>query len=67
KNLRTNLAPSDPKVPILFLLLKGIKPVKSCKIDEKCISRIICEILPLVGVRIYQKFKNPLMSIDNFF
>jgi len=67
KNLRNDLKSSDPKVPILFLLLKGIKPAKSCKIDEKKLSKTICETLPLVGIRIYQKFKNPLITIDTFF
>ncbi len=67
KNLRTDLEPSDPKVPILFLSLKGIKPAKSIKIDEKYLSKILSETLPLVEVRIYQKFKNPLKTIDKFF
>ena len=67
KNLRDDLEPSDPKVPILFLLLKGIKPAKPCKIDEKHLNKILTETLPLVGVKIYQKFKNPLKTIDTFF
>ncbi len=67
KNLRDDLEPSDPKVPLLFLLLKGIEPAKSCKIDEKYLSKILTETLPLIGVRIYQKFKNPLKTIDKFF
>jgi len=67
KNLRNDLEPSDPKKPILFLSLTGKKPAKSCKIDEKHLNNILSETLPIVGVRIYQKFKNPLKTIDKFF
>ena len=67
KNLRNDLKPSNPNMPLLFLSLKGKKPEKSCKIDEKELSKIISETIPIVGVKIYKKFENSLKTIDKFF
>jgi len=64
KNL--NLAPNDPQTPVLFLVLKGKKPFYRCKIDLKELTQKICENLPVVDVRIYQKFSDFLTKIDTF-
>ncbi len=64
KNL--NLAPSNIHIPVLFLVLKGKKPFYRCKIDPKELTQVICENLPVVDVRIYQKFSNDLTTIDTF-
>ncbi len=64
KNLDFN--PSNIQTPVLFLLLKGKKPFYRCKIDRKELTQLICEKLPVVDVRIYQKFSDFLKTLDTF-
>jgi len=66
KHLNSNLHPSNPQMPILYLILKGTEPVKSCKINEKDLRIKICNILPVIDVRIYQKFVRSLKTLDNY-
>ena len=54
------------QTPVLFLVLKGIKPFNRSKINIKELTQIICENLPVVDVRIYQKFSNFLKTLDTF-
>jgi len=54
------------QTPVLFLLLKGIKPFYRCKINLKDLTKLICENLPVVDVRIYQKFSDFLKTLDTF-
>ena len=65
KNL--NKKSSNIQTPVLFLVLKGKKPFYRCKIDKKELTQIICENLPVVDVRIYQKFSDFLKTLDTFF
>jgi len=64
KNLNKNS--SNIQTPVLFLVLKGKKPFYRCKIDKKELTQIICENLPVVDVRIYQKFSDFLKTLDTF-
>lgn len=64
--LNFNIKPSNPKMPILYLILKGKKPSKFCKIYEKELREIICKNLPVVDVKIYMKFDNPIKTLDGF-
>ncbi|MFW9873733.1 MAG: exonuclease SbcCD subunit D [Candidatus Thorarchaeota archaeon] len=64
RHLDSNIHPANPCVPILYLLLKGIKPI--CKINEKELRKKICDIFPVIDVRIYQKFRNSLKTLDNY-
>jgi len=64
KNLNKN--PSNIQTPVLFLVLKGKKPFYRCKIDKKEITQLVCENLPVVDVRIYQKFSDFLKTLDTF-
>jgi len=57
---------SNIQIPVVFLVLKGKKPFYRCIIDKKEITQKICENLPVVDVRIYQKFSNFLKTIDTF-
>ncbi len=66
KYLNNNFLPSNLQMPLLYLILKGIQPSKTCKINKKDLRTKICEILPIVDVRIYQKFVKSLKTIDNF-
>ncbi|MFX0106139.1 MAG: hypothetical protein ACFE75_11695, partial [Candidatus Hodarchaeota archaeon] len=66
KYLNYEIHPSNPQMPILYLTLKGIKPSKSCKINEKDLKRKICHLLPLVDVKIYQKFGKSLKTLDSY-
>jgi len=66
KYLNYDLHPSIPKVPILYLILKGIEPDNSYKINEKDLKIKICDIFPIVDVRIYQKFVQSLKTLDNY-
>ena len=66
KYLNYDFHPSAPQMPILYLILKGIEPLKSCRINEKDLRIKICEMLPIVDVRIYQKFVTSLKTLDNY-
>jgi len=65
-NHNLNINPSDIQTPVLFLVLKGIKPFNRCKINVKELTQLICENLPVVDVRIYQKFSNIVKTLDIF-
>jgi len=62
--LDNNIHPTNPQMPILYLLLKGKKP--SCKINEKDLRKKLCEIFPIIDVRVYQKFRKSLKTLDNY-
>ncbi len=64
QNLNQNR--SNIQTPVLFLVLKGKKPFYRCKIGKKELSQLICENLPVVDVRIYQKFSDFLKTLDTF-
>ncbi|MFX0005913.1 MAG: exonuclease SbcCD subunit D [Promethearchaeota archaeon] len=66
QDLNYKYHPSTPKMPILYLILKGIKPLKSCKIKEKELRTKICNTFPVVDVKIYQKYVKSLKTIDNY-
>ena len=66
KYLNCNINPSNPQMPVLLLLLKGKQPSKLCKINEKELRRKICNIFPVVDVRIYNKFEIILRTLDNY-
>jgi hypothetical protein len=52
-------------MPILYLILKGSKP-HSYKINEKELSKLIIENIPVVDVNIYQKLKNTSNLLDQY-
>jgi DNA repair exonuclease SbcCD nuclease subunit len=52
--------------PVLFLILKGLKPQQKCKINVKEFTSFLIENLPIVDARIYQKYSNFLQTIDTF-
>ena len=54
------------QIPVLFLVLKGMKPHHKCKINTKELTDLLIENLPVVDARIYQKFSNFLKTIDIF-
>ncbi|UCD01423.1 MAG: DNA repair exonuclease [Promethearchaeota archaeon] len=66
KYLNFDIHPSNPQMPILYLILKGKEPSRSCRINEKDLKRKICYNLPLVDVKIYQKFRKPLKTLDSY-
>ncbi len=66
KDLNYKYHPSTPQMPVLYLILKGSKPSKSCKIKEKELRLKICDTFPVVDVRIYQKYVTSLKTIDNY-
>ncbi|NVM16345.1 MAG: metallophosphoesterase [Candidatus Lokiarchaeota archaeon] len=61
-----DLGTENVQNPVLFLLLKGKKPFHRCKLDKKELTQRICENLPVVDVRIYQKFSDFLTKLDTF-
>jgi len=64
KNLNKNLC--NIQTPVLFLLLKGKKPFFKFKLNKKELTELICENLPVVDVRLYQKFSDFLKTLDTF-
>lgn len=63
-NLDGTIHPTNPRMPILYLLLKGIKP--SCKINEKDLRKNICDTFPIIDVKVYQKFRKSLKTLDKY-
>lgn len=66
KYTKATLKPSDAKMSVLNLVLKGKKPLKSKKINVREISEMICNKYPVVDVKIYQKFNNSLTTLDRY-
>ena len=74
KKLKSRFKPIDNSesdtrcvlTPVLFLVLKGMKPHRRCKMNTKELTNLLIENLPVVDVRIYQKFSNFLQTIDTF-
>ncbi|MFX1302666.1 MAG: exonuclease SbcCD subunit D [Promethearchaeota archaeon] len=64
--LNYDLHPSNPQMPVLYLILKGKKPSKSCKINEKDLRRKLCNTFPIIDIKIYQKFESSLTTLDNY-
>jgi DNA repair exonuclease SbcCD nuclease subunit len=65
ENNTNNLELDSSKMPILYLILKGLKP-NSYKINEKELSKLIIENFPVVDVNIYQKLKNASNLLDQY-
>lgn len=63
-NSYRKLSDSDPAKPILYLTLEGMNPLGRGKIDQKPLIAAIKENLPLVDVKIYQKFSSATKTID---
>lgn len=61
---KENLA--DPKIPMLHLILKGRSPLQNRKLDAKKLKAKIMESLNIVDVNIYQRFSNPVKSLNEF-
>jgi DNA repair exonuclease SbcCD nuclease subunit len=66
KYLNCDIHPTDPQMPLLYLILRGREPSKSCKINEKDLRRKICGIYPILDAIIYQKFEKSLNTLDNY-
>jgi len=66
KHLNFNIHPSNPQMPELYLILKGLKPSKPNRINQKELRKKICNALPVVDVRIYQKYEISLKTLDNY-
>ena len=54
------------QIPVLFLVLKGKKPSTRYKINIKELTQLLCENLPIVDARIYQKYTNFLKTLTPF-
>ena len=58
--------PLNIQTPVLFLVLKGNKPSTRYKINMKELTQLLCENLPIVDARIYQKYSNFLKTLDTY-
>ncbi len=66
KYLKLNVKSSNMRIPVLYLVLRGKKPVNSFKINEKELRNRICDNFPVVDVKIYQKFTNSVVKLDKY-
>lgn len=66
KYIDSNLKHSDVSMPVLNLVLKGKKPPKSCKVNEKKLRKMIYNKFPVVDVKIYLKFFANLTTLDKY-
>ena len=56
----------DLKKPLLYLYLRGVQPQKSCRINNLELRKLLRDALPILDVKIYQKFEEQLSKIDKF-
>ncbi|MFX1365347.1 MAG: exonuclease SbcCD subunit D [Promethearchaeota archaeon] len=66
KSLSNEVLSSIPQKPLLYLILRGKEPIKSCVIKEKDLRIKLCNLFPIVDVNIYQKFEKTLRTLDNY-
>ena len=69
KQLKVKFEHSDIKnleFPLLYLILKGKKPPKTCIIDLKKLKDAILKNFSIVDVIIYQKYASPEILLHNF-
>jgi len=64
RNNNEKLHPSNPRLPLLYLVIKGAKPL--FKVSEKDLREKICKNLPILDVRIYQKYSEFLKTLDQY-
>ncbi|MFW9947471.1 MAG: exonuclease SbcCD subunit D, partial [Candidatus Odinarchaeota archaeon] len=57
---------SNPEVPMLYLVLKGWKPLLKYKLNEKDLKTEILQSLHVVDVKIFQKFSDPIKNLNEF-
>jgi DNA repair exonuclease SbcCD nuclease subunit len=57
---------SNIRIPSLYLVLKGKKPGNSIKIEEKALRNRICELFPVIDVKIYKRFTNGVTRLDKY-
>ncbi|MFX0032975.1 MAG: exonuclease SbcCD subunit D [Candidatus Hodarchaeota archaeon] len=57
---------SNPNIPILYLVLKGRKPLQNRKVNEKELKAEILKSVSIVDVRIYQKFSKDEKSLYEY-
>ncbi|MFW9824384.1 MAG: exonuclease SbcCD subunit D [Candidatus Thorarchaeota archaeon] len=63
---KLDLKNSNDTIPLLHLVLKGKKPMNSCKINNKELRNKIYERFPVLDINIYQKFTNPDVKLDKY-
>jgi len=66
KKLKSDLSLSTNCKPILYLVLKGQKPKKFSKFDQKSLCKRILECFSLEDVKIFQKFTNSIKTLDSY-
>ncbi|MFX0029100.1 MAG: exonuclease SbcCD subunit D [Candidatus Hermodarchaeota archaeon] len=64
RNQDEEIHPSNPLMPILYLVVKGVKP--SFKVREKDLREKIFNNLPILDVKLYQKFNESLKTLDKY-
>lgn len=57
---------SNPKVPILYLVLKGRKLLLRGKFNEKELNEELLKVLPIVDVRVYQKYWESIKTLNQY-
>ncbi|MFX1280311.1 MAG: exonuclease SbcCD subunit D [Promethearchaeota archaeon] len=64
KNNSNKIHPSNSQMPILYLVLKGAKPL--FKVKEKDLRETICDNLPILDVKLFQKFDESVKTLDQY-
>ncbi|MFX1324743.1 MAG: exonuclease SbcCD subunit D [Promethearchaeota archaeon] len=67
KYINDDLDASDLRIPVLYLVLKGKRPISSFKLNERELKEKICERFPVIDVKVYQKFQDPIKKLDKYF
>ncbi|MFX1498053.1 MAG: exonuclease SbcCD subunit D [Promethearchaeota archaeon] len=57
---------SNPKVPILYLVLKGRKSLLHGKFNEKELKEELMKALPIVDLGVYQKYYESVKTLNQF-
>ena len=66
QNKFNHLEKKNDKLPMLYLLLKGVKPPKTFKVDLTQLKRDILTNIPVIDVHISQKYSESAILLENF-
>jgi DNA repair exonuclease SbcCD nuclease subunit len=66
KDLRKEQLPTIYQLPLLYLKIIGLKPVKTCKITKKDIRKLICNNFSILDARVYFEYNRASKSIVKY-
>ena len=60
------IKPRENNLPFLILTLRGVNPFPNREIKSRLIQSVLNEELPIIGIRIYQRYDSKPISLENY-